>query len=397
MAHEWKGGAVGLGLALLAACGGAPDAAPGPAAERIDSAGVEIVTSPGVDRALPWRLEVVEEIAGGEGDTLLQADWRRIRLGAAGDGQLWIGDLSFGSERLFRMDRESGALVPAGRKGGGPGEFQMPARLVVTAAGEAALLDWGKRALVRFGPDGTPLPEVRWDGLGEGFAQDFALPRAGLVLQLVTGLDTLGRLQRLVLAGADTTELARLAEPPGRMVMYESCAIGMALPPLFTPELAWTARDDAVAWSTGAGYTVSLWRDGRVVRSIRRDLPPRPATRELATQELGEGQKVVVGGRPPCTIDPDEIMEKRGYLPEIPTVSRLALGSDGSLWVERRVVTGETSLLDVFDSTGTYAGTVSGSFPWPQAWLPGGDFVAVIADSLELPLVRRFRVVRDGG
>src|SRR5512134_2965852 len=98
MAHEWKGGAVGLGLALLAACGGAPDAAPGPAAERIDSAGVEIVTSPGVDRALPWRLEVVEEIAGGEGDTLLQADWRRIRLGAAGDGQLWIGDLSFGSE-----------------------------------------------------------------------------------------------------------------------------------------------------------------------------------------------------------------------------------------------------------------------------------------------------------
>lgn len=397
MACHWRGGEMLLGLTLLAACGGAPDAAPGPVAERRDSAGVEIVISPGVDRALPWRFEVVEEIAGGEGDTLLQADWRRIQLGTAGDGQLWIGDLSFGSERLLRTDPASGALVPVGRKGGGPGEYQMPAHLVVTPAGEAALLDWGKRALVRFGPDGTPLPEVRWEGLGEGFAQDFALPQAGLVLQLITGQDTLGRLQRLVLAGADTTELVRLAEPSAHMVIYESCAIGMALPPLFTPELAWTARDDAVAWSAGAEYTVNLWRDGRVVRSIRRDLPPRQATRELATQELGEGQKVVAGGRPPCTIDPDEIMDKRGYLPEIPTVSRLALGSDGSLWVERKVVTGETSRLDVFDSTGTYVGTMSGSFPWPQAWLPGGNFVAVMADSLELPLVRRFRVVTGGG
>lgn len=384
-----------LGAAWLTACAGGPDAAPGPVAERIDSAGVEIVINPGVDHALPWRFEVVEEIAGGEGDTLLQAGWQAVRVGASANGRLWIGDLSFGHGQLFRVEPESGALVPVGRNGGGPGEYLFPGAMAVAPSGEVAVADFGKQALVRFAPDGTPLPELRWQDFGDGGLGLLAFVPRGIVVRMES-LEDSTMVTRLVVATPDTSELVRLEDSLMRGVLYESCGVAFAQAPLFSPTLTWAAGDSGVVWATGTGYDLAVWREGRVVRRIRRDLPPRVATRELARQQLGEGQRIGFDDRPACTIPPDEVLEKRGYLPTIPAIAQVALAADGSVWVRRQTVTGETPLLDVFDSNGAYVGTLSGSFPWPQAWLPDGDFVAVMPDSSELPVVTRYRVVRDG-
>ncbi len=383
-----------LGSAWLAACAGGPDAAPGPVADRIDSAGVEIVINPGADRALPWRFEVVEEIAGGEVDTLLQAGWQAVRVGASADGRLWIGDLSFGHGRLFRVEPGSGALVPVGRNGGGPGEYELPGAMAVAPSGEVAVVDFGKQALVRFAPDASPLPELRWQAFGDGMPGLVAYVPGGFVVHMTSREDstTVGR---LVLATPVASELVRLAEPSVRDVLYDSCRVVFAQAPLFSPELTWAAGDSGVVWAAGTGYDLAVWRDGRVVRRIRRDLPPRVATRELARQQVGEGQRIGFDDRPACTIPPDEVLEKRGYQPTIPAIAQVAMTGDGSLWVRRLTVTGEMPLLDVFDPTGAYVGTVAGSYPWPQAWLPGGDLVAVMPDSSELPVVMRYRVVED--
>ena len=49
-------------------------------------------------------------------------------------------------------------------------------------------------------------------------------------------------------------------------------------------------------------------------------------------------------------------------------------------------------LRDLFDPTGAYLGTVTGDHPWPDTWLPDGDFVAVNADADSLPVVVRYGV-----
>lgn len=388
MGRKWQWGLLAIGLV---ACREATDAQP--TAERVDSAGVEVVTSPGVDRVLPERLEMVERIAGGEGDTLFQSDWKAVSVRGSADGQLWIGDLSFGSGGLYRVDRPSGKLVPVGRRGGGPGEYRFPGMIAVAPSGEAAVVDFGKQALVRFKPDGTPLPELRWEALGEGMPGRLAFVQGGMVVQMTVREDS-GVVQRLVLAASDTSELIRLEAAPPRMVMYESCGVGFAQSPLFSPGLAWAARDAEVAWAAGPGYEVDVWREGRIVRRIRRHLAPRAATRALARQEIGEGQQIGFDDRPTCTIDPDEVLEKRGFTPTIPAIERIALTPDGAIWVQRKTIPGETPLLDILDSTGAYLGTFAGEFPWPQAWLPGGEFVAVMPDSLGLPVVGKYRVLK---
>lgn len=111
------------------------------------------------------------------------------------------------------------------------------------------------------------------------------------------------RLLRVV--GDDTTLLASIHQPNRESpAMFPSCGGGINFPPLFTPHVVWDHRGGLMAVAPEDAYRIDLYDDGRLVRSVRRSIPPLEATRELAIAEAGDGFRIDFG-RGPCTVPPE--------------------------------------------------------------------------------------------
>src|SRR5690606_24307045 len=129
-----------------------------------------------------------------------------------------------------------------------------------------------------------------------------------------------------------------IARGTPKAIQLESCGIGFTgMDPLFSSDLVWAAWGDTVAIARNPEYVIDIYEAGRLVRSIRREVQPRPATAALAKESLGEGMKVQIGsgsgGQRVC--DPDEVVEKQGFAEFLPTISRIAISPKGMLWVQR--------------------------------------------------------------
>jgi hypothetical protein len=134
---------------------------------------------------------------------------------------------------------------------------------------------------------------------------------------------------------------------------------------------------------------------GNRVSSVRRDLPPRPVTKEMALAEVGEERTVTFDeGIPPCKTPAEEVVAKQGFAPVLPAVGAVALAPDGTLWVKRGAVKGEAAIIDVFDPAGEYRGTLPAGSPWPVAFTPSGDVIAVETDDLDVERVVVYAVER---
>lgn len=358
---------------------------------RTDSAGIEIVQNPGTDRPLAWPVTAVDTIADGSVDTMLQGDASGLSVGADARGHLAFADGGFNDRRVLRQG-EDGALHQVGRRGGGPGEYELVGTVAVSPSGELLVLDYAKKAFIRFGPDDKPLASVPWTAFGPGWPQTGGYAGGGMVAVLGETTESTSVKRTRLVTATDTVLLAEVHEPAMKMVMFESCKVGFGGQPMFYPDTRWSGNATAVAIATTDRYEIQVWRNGRHVRTIRRDLAPRPATAALAASELGEGHKISFNGRPPCLIPAAEIVAKQGIAATIPPIKRLALAGDGTLWVERFMVRGETPIRDVFDSTGAYLGSLTGEIQWPQAWLPDGRFIAVSPNADSLPVVVRYAV-----
>ena len=373
---------------------------------RTDSAGIEIVASLGPDRALAGTVLPSDTLVDPVRDSALQGEARGVSVAADSLGRLVFADGPFNDRRVLRRALD-GSIHQVGRRGGGPGEYQIPGPIGVAPSGEILVVDYGRQAYVRFDADDRPLPSIPWSLFGPGFSRGVGRYAGGLLMhrndpgggrrsaESGGGPASDGPPPEQVLhfaTGRDTVVVGRLVEPPMQMMMFESCQVGFAQPPLFSPNLLWTGNADWLAVVADGSYRIDLWREGRLVRSIRRSLPPRTGTRELALQELGEGQRIIVGNRPPCLIPAADILEKQGFAPTLPAIRRISMAADGTLWVERYTVKGEPPLRDLFDPTGAYLGTLTGDLPWPQAWLPDGRFVSVGADADSLPVIVRYAV-----
>lgn len=393
-----------LFLPFAAACGGASATS---TAVRTDSAGIEIVSNPGPDRPIALPITVRDTLFDPAVDTMLQGEARGLMVEADAEGRLVFVDGGFSDRRVLRRETD-GTIRQVGRRGGGPGEYETVGGISVSAAGEISVIDFSKQGFVRFDAAGAPLPVLKWSALGEGFSRGSGYYGGGFAIQL----NDYGRgsamqqtlhegdlekgprpTQAVVLATAtDTVQIAKITEPPMKMMIFERCRVGFAQPPLFFPSLQWGGNPELLAIATDASYRIDIWQAGRLVRSVRRDHTPRSVTRAMAEQDLGEGRKIVVGGGPPCTITPSEIVEKQGFAPVLPAIKRLMVARDGTLWVERWTIRGEPQQIDIFDPSGAYLGTMTGTTPWPATWLAGGEFVAVSADADSLPVVVRYGV-----
>jgi hypothetical protein len=374
-------------LGIVAACSKTPasDAA------RTDSAGVEIVTNTGIDRVLTWPVEAMDTIYDPATDTMLQGEARMLSLGADARGQLAFADGGFNDRRVIRRGVD-GVLHQVGRRGGGPGEYQMPSSIAVAPDGELLVSDFSKHSFLRYGVDDAILPPVPWSAFGDGFIQ-FGGYGGGGIVAVLSEMSESTSVKRIVqLSATDTTLLGEVHESAPKQLMYESCHVGFMGAPLFYPAPSWSGNHELVALVTTGRYEIVLWHAGHPVRIIRRPLPPRAATKALAIQDVGDGFRIILGDRGPCVVPPEEIVAQQGYAPTIPAIKRLTMATDGTLWVERYTVKGESPLRDIFDPSGAYLGTLQGEIPWPQAWLPDGQFVAVGADADSLPVVVRYAV-----
>ncbi len=369
----------------LAACGAGDDRSPTSSAIT-DSAGVTIAVAPAADKPLEWTLTEVFRIGGADsGAGSFSAAYPRV-VSTDAAGRIYVLD-----RKQYRVEvfDPSGAHVRfLGRQGGGPGEMQDTYNLLVTPNGEVAVLDYNKRALVRWSPDGAVLPEYAFTD----FFPDGPIWLSGDTLVYVDGeYNETARTQALrVRTPTDTFSTPTLSMPTSGMVMF-SC-IGLNLPPMFTPELVWTGDARRQAVTHQVPYRIDVYERGALTRSVRRDLlPVTPDQTHAARLHPDGGMKIEFPGGA-CTVPVSELIEKQGVASQLPMIEALRYDPAGRLWAQRYGFREEPRSVDVFAPDGDYLGTLAGKM-LPLGFI--GDDIVLFAEvdpDTDLPYVVAYRV-----
>lgn len=108
--------------------------------------------------------------------------------------------------------------------------------------------------------------------------------------------------------------------------------------------------------------------------------------------------RVSFGGGAACAIPADEVAEARGYAPVVPAIRSLIVAPNGELWIRRGGPFTDPPVIDVFDRTGEYLGTLPAGSPLPIAFTPSGGIAAIDKDEAsDVERLAIYTVGRDGG
>lgn len=378
---------LGLGAWLLACADSPPNSH---LAQRTDSAGVQLVTNTGEDRPLDWTFAERFRLGGADDgpEAFYLLSPRTVSVTANGDIYV-LDDVNY---RVVRFDMDGRLIRAFGSQGGGPGEFEFPAQVLPRRDGTLGVFDARKGGLLWFDTDGqyvdmTPWP-VRISGklalIGDSIVQTF---RSAL------REDRSRTVSLGVILGADTTDIASVVTPPITSQFYQSCRIRISLPPVFYEDLVWDTTPHAIAVNSGPTYTIDIHAAGQEISSVRRNVPLRAATPELAAREVGEGMPIGIGSAAnTCLVPAREVIDQRGIADAVPAIRSLAMQPDGMLWVQRWRLPDEEPRSDIFDATGEYQGTIAGPHPFPVAFLPNGDILAIEKDEMDVQRLVAYRV-----
>ncbi|MFQ5747488.1 MAG: 6-bladed beta-propeller [Gemmatimonadota bacterium] len=367
-----------------------------PAQAARDSAGIEIVSNPGTDTPLDWRIRKVLRL----GDAMGPPETSFFKLnpysvGAGPGGTILV--LNRGNYRVVVFSRDGIVLRAFGRQGAGPGQLRNPVSIWLSPSGAIRVLDF-MAGILTFDSEGTLLaqevPEQGVIGLGMHMEET----PAGLVHSWSVGLrsDTLLIEEVRIARGADTTTLARWELRPTKTIRHPTCRLTVQFGPIFEPELIWDANAGHVAVLSDYSYRIDLYgHDGAPVRSIRRDIAPRRTTRDDALRELGPTPGFNFPPDRLCVWDPAELVKERGFYPLLQPIEALALAPDGYLWARRTRPGDDPGPIDVFRPDGTYAGTLPASMPFPDAFIDSSRFLSVETDELDVEHVAVYEVVAE--
>lgn len=358
-------------LALATGCQGG-DTDP-PSVERRDSAGVEIVSVAGGDRPLGWRIHPLDTLVG-PGTPAGAAGTGPQGVGVGPDGRIYVLDQS--ARRVIALSEDGQPLTAFGELEQEDRGLQAPTLLTVAPEGTVAVFDRPRRGVALFAPDGAA--QGVWTLPQPLLGERLAWTERGL-LAVIGELDTAAdsirhRLVAYTPQDAGAEEIALHERPAPRLV--EGCGLMRPMPRIFEPELVWDAADEVVAVSTGADYRIRIIGGQGSTREIRRATRSRRTTAELAARAVGDTVRLTGGGRE-CAIPPAEAAEQAGRAPTLPEIRRLALGPEGSLWVERQPLPREPATIDVFGADGEYQGTLPAGTPFPAAFVHAGRYVTV--------------------
>lgn len=356
---------------------------------RTDSAGVKLITSTKADTALTWRFDSVGVFADSLGEPWLFNGLSPQMVLTDRAGRTYVLDRE---PAIRRFGREGQYERSTGRKGGAPGEMELPLALV-QQGDSLVVVDPIRQALVRFGPDLEPIDDIPLRGAFER-TQRIAF-RSGGLWQERYDFDSSGTTVRL---RADTTSDASLrslfSPTPTNRRMLEGCGgrLQLAQPVFFEPTLEWDSEGARVLAYTGPSYELSLYEGARLIAVVRRNLTPTAPTMEDARRLYPEGMKVVAGSMT-CEIPLETLVDGAQMAATMPFANGVVLLSDGTMWVQRSLRT-ETPVLDVFGSDGAYVGTARG-FGLPLGRLPNGELLVPREDEASGGiLIVRMRVTR---
>ena len=305
-------------------------------------------------------------------------------------------EMAAGSDRFYVLDRRAsrvamidtlGQLVGSfGKEGDGPGEMRTGMAIAIDDNGNVTLLDMGRGRLISFSPTGEALGDAPIPSAHMG---TFQLGHLGpdLVMNRRVQDSSSMAMEVVIVSRGDSGVLASLPLPELRLVTLHACGMEMSLPemPILSPGLNWSSSGDWLAVVSDAEYDVRVFHAGGTPRRVRRTVPPRAGTEEIALQAIGEAGGLSFSGGD-CSLAPEEMVDKMGVAGRVPAIQAVLIDSDGWLRVQRYSVGDEPVLVDLFNPDGEYVGTMSGEHPMPDA--AAGNYVATaVDDSLGLPTI----------
>lgn len=411
---------------VLAACGGDAPPAAG------DTSG-----GPQVARTMDGDTAVVRTVSGsvwGDGARLvpeveigvLDGDpnymFGSIRsLAVDAEGRIFVMDAQALEVRVFAPDGTW--IANWGRDGEGPGEFAQPdGGMVVLSDGRLVVRDPGNARFQVYSPEGQPAGQ--WSVIRGGFSTStqFALHGDTILTSQVLNLDD-GVPVRDWRTGyvRVSPEGEILDSIPFPTADFQEAVIEASLDGnTSVNRVPWSAQEE-LAWhpdgyfvhGTSDAYSFTLLREGAPLRIERAYTPVRVGSGERAMQEA-------LTTRNMRGTDPNW----RWNGPAIPDVkppfADLNVGRDGRIWVSRTGEAyeredpnydpsepeavernwGEERMFDVFESDGTFLGTVAmprDLSPYPQPLFDGDRVWATATDDLGVQRVVRYRIERGGG
>jgi hypothetical protein len=313
----------------------------------------------------------------------------------APDGELYV--LEERNHRVVVYGPDGAFRRAFGREGQGPGEFQLPMTLAVTAAGEVAVWDFQHAAYLLFTRDGRYLRNVDGGDWQTGPSRDAlrAWPDGGVVyLRRVLhqefdppeDIDRGDIMHHALDAAGPPDSMLRVHHPRRRGKSVAGTRV-LDNGPAFATEARWDVLSDGrLAVSDGVDYRVRLVRPATdVVDLIERPIAPRPTSeadresmreRVRSAYENPAGAFVTGGGGGSGGVSRTELARRIAdaleFADVIPVIRDLRVDFDDRLWIQRY---GESYFdggpIDVVGPDGEYIGTLP-PMPMPDAFGPRG-------------------------
>lgn len=286
-----------------------------------------------------WAVEAEPrvEIGRGEGEDALFGVTAATRLS---DGRIAVANAGTQQVKLFGPRGEH--LASLGRRGSGPGEFQVPF-WVGTHADSLLVWDAALERLTVFDSRGTLARSTQFPSIGGSFPSAIGTFGDGTLL-LASGTDQAAARQEGA-AWRGAAHLVRIS-PAGQIIdtvatvpsqerySYPSRdGMGQTVEDLpFGRRTVLAVRGDAVVFGTGNTYSIrQVDTAGRVRELVRKEWTPRPVTGADVRDYWAK--MVTIGGRS----RPDEAAAQRSRIPyprTLPPYDALVLDARGALWVK---------------------------------------------------------------
>lgn len=344
-----------------------------------DSAGIAIVenASPAWTAAEAWMVSAQPTLAMGasEGDP----DHEFFQVSAAtrlSDGTIVVANSGTQQLRYYGPD---GALVRSvGRKGGGPGEFQMLVAALRLPGDSLLTVDGMNRRMSLFDPSGrhvrdfgvtdasNPVPLLVQGYLPGGAylarATNMRIGPAMFERKPGPTRDSLFVL-RLDAAGVPVDTFGLFPGPRSEVQMLEFGGRSMPMPIMipFSGTTHIAAAGGRVYVGVSDTYEIRTYTPaGELSMLIRRAHEPRPVTEHEIAETRTRLMEVIESQSNPLMAQFREAYEKISYPETMPAFGNLVADRDGNLWVSEPVaLTENPRRWSVFDRNGVWLGDVT--------------------------------------
>jgi hypothetical protein len=351
------------------------------------------------------------------------------------DDNLFV--LDQGNARVLVFDAKGNFLRQVGKQGGGPGEFQFPASLIITLDGRIAVYDMMRRGYSLFDANGTYLEHV---ALAEGYGsirpnELHAHPRGGLIGRSMPAMglnsqiptDSIGSPVFHQMLGEDGTArtLFEFMMPPPLVRTQDAgggrqARIVAFSRPTFGFEPSWDVlADGRLAVNNSVDYEILITDNaGRPASRLTRPFRERTVTRDdqdaareqqrkrlkegggpggVRVTTTGGGTAVFRGagggvsiGTPGGEMTDEQIEESVAgmqFAERIPAIQRVYVDPAGRLWVLRNPErVGAQEPIDLITPDGRYIGTLHGQ-EIPRAVSVSGLAAYIVRNELDIEQV----------